>query len=100
MAVYTEVSFEDLEVFLAEYDLGAPLSFKGIAKASRIPIISYRRARLVHPHALRKARAGGRPALFPGTAGYLAARGIACPLPVRSRNGAHSVHLNGRPAPC
>ena len=31
MAVYTEVSFEDLEGSLADYDIGAPRSFKGIA---------------------------------------------------------------------
>ncbi len=32
MAVYTEVSFDDLEALLAAYDLGAPMSFKGIAE--------------------------------------------------------------------
>ena len=32
MAVYTDVSFEELERFLAGYDIGAPSSFKGIAE--------------------------------------------------------------------
>ena len=32
MAVYTDVSFEDLEAMLVAYDVGAPLSFKGIAE--------------------------------------------------------------------
>ena len=32
MAVYTEVSFEDLERLLEQYDIGQPLSFKGIAE--------------------------------------------------------------------
>src|SRR5690606_6004175 len=32
MAVYTEVSDQELEEFLAGYDLGAPLSCKGIAE--------------------------------------------------------------------
>ena len=32
MAVYTQVSDEALAAFLAEYDLGTPLSFKGIAE--------------------------------------------------------------------
>ena len=32
MAVYTEVSDEDLEAFVADYDIGAVLSFKGIAE--------------------------------------------------------------------
>ena len=32
MAVYTEVSDEDLKAFVAEYDIGTVLSFKGIAE--------------------------------------------------------------------
>jgi homoserine kinase type II len=32
VAVYTEVSDEDLESFVAEYDIGELLSFKGIAE--------------------------------------------------------------------
>src|SRR5579875_2127925 len=32
MAVYTEVSFEELERLLERYDIGQPLSFKGIAE--------------------------------------------------------------------
>ena len=32
MAVYTEVSDEELDAFLGGYDIGAPLSIKGIAE--------------------------------------------------------------------
>ena len=32
MAVYTDISDAELEAFLARYDLGAPISFKGIAE--------------------------------------------------------------------
>ena len=32
MAVYTDVSFEELEAFLTAYDLGEPHVFKGIAE--------------------------------------------------------------------
>ena len=32
MAVYTEVAFDDLEAFLADYDIGEARSFKGIAE--------------------------------------------------------------------
>jgi len=32
MAVYTEVSFEELEGLLDQYDIGEALSFKGIAE--------------------------------------------------------------------
>ncbi len=32
MAVYTDITDEELDAFLAEFDLGAPLAFKGIAE--------------------------------------------------------------------
>ena len=32
MAVYTDISDAELESFMAEFDLGAPLAFKGIAE--------------------------------------------------------------------
>ena len=32
MAVYTDVSFEELEALLAGYDIGEAVSFKGIAE--------------------------------------------------------------------
>jgi homoserine kinase type II len=32
MAVYTEVSEQELEAFLAEYDIGTVQTFKGIAE--------------------------------------------------------------------
>ncbi len=99
MAVYTEVSFEDLEVFLAEYDLGAPLSFKGIAEGVENSnyLLQTERGSFILTLYEKRVHAGDLP-FFLGLLGYLSARGIACPLPVRSRNGAHSAHLNGRPA--
>ena len=92
MAVYTEVSFEELEAFLAGYELGAPLSFKGIAEG--VENTNY----LVHtdkgPFLLtlyeKRVRAGDLP-FFLGLLEHLAARGIACPLPVRNRSGEQSA---------
>ena len=40
MAVYTDVAAEDLGPFLAGYDIGELLAYKGIAEASRIQIFS------------------------------------------------------------
>ena len=34
MAVYTDITDEELEAFLRGYDLGAPLAFKGIAEGT------------------------------------------------------------------
>ena len=35
MAVYTEVSDQELEAFLADYDIGSAEAFKGIGKRAR-----------------------------------------------------------------
>lgn len=99
MAVYTEVSFEDLEVFLADYDLGAPLSFKGIAEGvenSNYSLQTEHGAFILTLYE-KRVRADDLP-FFLGLLEHLAARGIACPLPVRSKKGAQSAGLNGRPA--
>ncbi len=99
MAVYTEVSFEDLEVFLAEYDLGAPLSFKGIAEGVENSnyFLQTAHGSFILTLYEKRVRAADLP-FFLGLLEHLAARGIACPLPVRSKKGAQSASLNGRPA--
>ena len=56
MAVYTEVSDEALARFLADYDLGEPLSLKGIAEGvENSNFLLQTRARPLHPDALREA---------------------------------------------
>jgi homoserine kinase type II len=98
MAVYTEVSFEDLEVFLADYDLGAPLSFKGIAEGVENSnyFLQTEHGAFILTLYEKRVRADDLP-FFLGLLEHLAARGIACPLPVRSKKGAQSARLNGRP---
>jgi homoserine kinase type II len=99
MAVYTEVSFEELEGFLAGYDVGAPLTFKGIAEG--VENSNYFLQTAKGPFILtlyeKRVRADDLP-FFLGLLEHLGARGIACPLPVRNRNGEHSASLGGRPA--
>jgi len=99
MAVYTEVSFEDLEVFLADYDIGAPLSFKGIAEGvenSNYALQTERGAFILTLYE-KRVHADDLP-FFLGLLEHLAARGIACPVPVRSKTGAQSARINDRPA--
>jgi homoserine kinase type II len=99
MAVYTEVSFEELEVFLADYDIGEPLSFKGIAEGvenSNYFLQSERGAFILTLY--EKRVCGGDLPFFLGLLEHLAARGIVCPVPVRSKQGAPSAILNRRPA--
>jgi homoserine kinase type II len=99
MAVYTEVSFEELEVFLADYDLGAPLSFKGIAEGVENSnyFLQTERGAFILTLYEKRVRGGDLP-FFLGLLEHLSARGIVCPVPVRSKAGASSAILNRRPA--
>jgi homoserine kinase type II len=99
MAVYTDVSDEELEAFIASYDIGALTSFKGIAEG--VENSNY----LVHteagPYILTLYEKRVRPEDLPyflALMEHLAARGISCPLPVRDREGVTLRELAGRPA--
>jgi homoserine kinase type II len=99
MAVYTEISFEDLESFLTDYDIGAPRTFKGIAEG--VENSNYYLQTTTGSYILtlyeKRVHEDDLP-FFLGLLEHLAARGIACPLPVRSRSGAQWTRLGGRPA--
>jgi homoserine kinase type II len=99
MAVYTDVSFEDLEGLLRGYDVGVPLSFKGIAEGvenSNFYLQTDRGGYFLTLYE-KRVRESDLP-YFLGLMAHLAARGIACPEPVRRRDGAQWSELNGRPA--
>jgi homoserine kinase type II len=99
MAVYTEVSFEDLERLLAQYDIGQPLSFKGIAEGienSNFYLQTDRGAFILTLYEKRVA-ADDLP-FFLGLMEHLADRGTRCPLPVKSRDGRSLTTLNRRNA--
>ena len=66
MAVYTDVSAEDLAAFLAGYDLGELLSYKGIAEGvENSNFLVHTGTRPLHPDALREAGGGRRRAVLP-----------------------------------
>jgi homoserine kinase type II len=99
MAVYTEVSDEDLAGFIAGYDLGALLSYKGIAEG--VENTNY----LVHtekgPVLLTLFEKRVAPADLPfflGLMEHLAKAGITCPTPVRDARGQMLKSLAGRPS--
>jgi homoserine kinase type II len=99
MAVYTEVSDEELSTFIASYGVGDLLSFKGIAEgventnyiihASRGPFI----LTLYEKRVVREDLP-----FFLGLMEHLAARGVSCPTPVRDLEGRNLKELAGRPA--
>lgn len=99
MAVYTDVSFEELETLLAGYDVGAPLSFKGIAEGvenSNFALSTDKGAFILTLYE-KRVREADLP-FFLGLMEHLSTKGISCPLPVRSKSGALWASLNRRPA--
>ncbi len=99
MAVYTDVSFEDLEGLLAGYDIGVALSFKGIAEGvenSNFYLQTDRGAYILTLYE-KRVQTGDLP-FFLGLMEHLARRGIHCPQPMRDRGGNASTILKGRAA--
>jgi len=99
MAVYTDVSFEDLDTFLGAYDLGEPHVFKGIAEGvsnSNYYLQTEKGAYILTLYEMR-VEAADLP-FYLGLMEHLAHGGIPCPTPVHMRNGAVTSVLNGRQA--
>lgn len=99
MAVYTDVAFEDLEALLADYDIGAPLSFKGIAEGvenSNFALKTEKGSFILTLYE-KRVRADDLP-FFMGLLEHLSRRGLSCPIPERNRDGKTWTVLNGRPA--
>ncbi len=99
LAVYTHIADGQLEDFLARYDVGELVSFKGIAEGvqntnylvitSQDQFILTLYERLVDERDLP---------FFLGLMEYLATHDISCPLPVRDKKGKLLNRLAGRPA--
>ena len=99
MAVYTEVADGDLETFLKAYDLGALLSFKGIAEGVENSnfLLRTEAGNFILTLYEKRVAEGDLP-FFLGLMEHLAKEGISCPLPVRGRDGMALRRLAGRPA--
>src|SRR5665648_186354 len=99
MAVYTDVSDEELEAFISSYAIGALTSFKGIAEGVENSnyLVHTESGRYILTLYEKRVRAEDLP-YFLGLMEHLAARGISCPLPVRDRAGHSLKELAGRPA--
>jgi homoserine kinase type II len=99
MAVYTEVSDDELAAFVASYGMGTLLSYKGIAEGventnyllhtEKGPIFLTLYEKRVDPADLP---------FFLGLMEHLANAGLNCPTPVRDAQGRMLRTLAGRPA--
>ena len=99
MAVYTDISETQLADFLADYGIGALLSYKGIAEGVENSNFLLRTEAGTFILTLYEKRVNrGDLPFFVGLMEHLAERGISCPLPVHTRAGDALGELAGRPA--
>ena len=99
MAVYTEVSDEDLAAFVAQYDLGAVIACKGIAEGvenSNYLLQTERGTYILTLYEKRVAREDLP--FFLALMDHLAREGLACPIPLHGKDGLALRELSGRPA--
>lgn len=99
MAVYTEVGDDELCAFVACYDIGAVVSCKGIAEG--VENSNFLVATTCGTFILTLYEKRVRPADLPfflALMEHLARQGIACPTPLRGRDGLALRELCGRPA--
>ena len=99
MAVYTDVAAEDLAPFLAGYDIGELLAYKGIAEGVENSNFLVHTSRGYFILTLYERRVAERDLpFFLALMEHLASRGITCPQPVKNRAGETLGRLAGRPA--
>jgi len=99
MAVYTDVSAEDLADFLRDYDLGELLSYKGIAEGVENSNFLVHTSGGYYILTLYEKRVAPEDLpFFLGLMEHLAARALICPQPVKNRTGDMLGWIAGRPA--
>jgi homoserine kinase type II len=99
VAVYTEVSDEQLDAFLADYDIGEMMSFKGIAEGVENTNYMLHTKRGYYFLTLYEKRVDPKDLpFFIGLMEHCAARGLNCPQPVKNKKGNSLGELAGRPA--
>ncbi|MDF2996066.1 MAG: homoserine kinase [Xanthobacteraceae bacterium] len=98
MAVYTDVSPEELEAFLATYDIGRLRAFKGIAEGVENSnfLLQTEAGSFILTLYEKRVNPADLP-FFIGLMEHLASRGIDCPQPVKNRRGEALGTLAGRP---
>jgi homoserine kinase type II len=99
VAVYTEVSDEELAAFLNLYDIGTLLSYKGIAEGVENSNFFLHTTKGSYILTLYEKRVKEEDLpFFLGLMQHLARKGLNCPLPVNNRAGEALGRLAGRPA--
>jgi len=99
MAVYTDVTADDLTEFLGRYRIGELRSYKGIAEGvENSNFLVYTTAGSYILTLYEKRVAESDLPFFLALMEHLAARGITCPQPVKNSQGGMLGRIAGRPA--
>jgi homoserine kinase type II len=99
VAVYTEVSDEELSAFLSTYDIGTVLSYKGIAEGVENTnyFLHTTEGNFILTLYEKRVKESDLP-FFLGLMQHLASKGLNCPLPVTNRSGEALGRVAGRPS--
>ncbi|HEX3536638.1 MAG TPA: homoserine kinase [Stellaceae bacterium] len=99
MAVYTEIGDAELSAFVALYDIGEVLACKGIAEGVENSnyLLTTERGNFILTLYEKRVTRADLP-FFISLMDHLSHHGVACPVPVRARDGEASRELCGRPA--
>jgi len=99
MAVYTHIGDAELEAFLAEYDIGRPLAFKGIAEgvSNSNFLLETDQGRFILTVYEARTDAADLP-YFLGLMRWLADAGYPSAAPVPGKDGQALRSVNGKPA--
>jgi len=99
MAVYTDISDTELEAFVADFDVGDAVSFKGIAEGVENSnyLLETRRGRYILTIYERRVRAEDLP-FFLSLMQWLANSGYPSAAPIADRAGNMLKRLRGKPA--
>jgi len=99
MAVYTQVSQQDLDNFLKNYEIGSLENFNGISAGVENTNYKIRTNKGFYILTLYEKRVDKKDIpFFLELMFYLSNEKIQCPLPIKNRNGKLFDELNSRPA--
>lgn len=99
MAVYTDISEDDLKNFLTQYDVGELTSYKGIAEGVENTnfLLHTTKDPLILTLYEKRVEKSDLP-FFLGLKQHLFAKGLSCPLPLPRKDGQLLGELSERPA--
>jgi homoserine kinase type II len=99
MAVYTDVDDQALARFLADYDIGTLVAYRGIAEGVENSnfVLETEAGQYILTLYEKRVKPADLP-FFLGLMDHLASKGLACPTPIHRKDGKTLGELCGRPA--